>query len=79
MIIENILFRHPMLSVIRFLRNLQQNSWLQLWPVLLADPSEFEFLLPSCHSVILLSTILECGLRSLQNVDHVYIDRRILD
>jgi hypothetical protein len=42
-VIEDAVLRHPMLGVIRLLRIFQQDPRLQLRPVLLADPGEFEF------------------------------------
>lgn len=36
-------FWHPMLRVIRPRRVLDQDAWLQLRPVLLADPGQFQF------------------------------------
>jgi len=44
LIVEDVTIRHPMLRVITFRRVFQQNARLQLGPVLLADPGEFEFL-----------------------------------
>jgi len=70
-IVEDIPTRYAMLGVIRLRRVFQKNAWLQLWPVFLANPGEFELVLHSYRSVILLSTVVECGLRSLQNIDHV--------
>ena len=43
-----IVLRHPMLRVVRLRRILQQDARLQLRPVLLADPGQFEFLF-LCH------------------------------
>ena len=40
-IIENVVIRHPMLSVITLRRVFQQNTRLKLRAVLLADPSKF--------------------------------------
>src|SRR5574337_3598 len=43
-VVEQIAITHPLRRMIRPLRLLQQNSWLQLRPLVLADPGEFEFL-----------------------------------
>ena len=51
----------------------------QLRPVLLADPSEFEFLLCHLYSVVFDSSIIECALRTLQHVHNMHIDDGIFD
>ena len=43
-VVEDVVVRHPVLRVVGLLRIFQQNARLQLRPVLLADPGEFEFL-----------------------------------
>ncbi len=43
-VVEEVPVRDPVRRVIRLLRLLQQNPWLQLRPVLFPDPSEFKFL-----------------------------------
>lgn len=57
-VIEQIVIGDPMSGMIKLLRVCQQNPRLQLRPVFLADPGEFEFgfighvavyLLPTCH------------------------------
>jgi len=42
-VVENVLVGHAMHGVVGFLRVFQQDARLQLGPVLLADPGEFEF------------------------------------
>lgn len=52
-VVEEVPVRDPVRRVIRLLRLLQQNPWLQLRPVLLPDPSEFEFLFFCRHGKFL--------------------------
>lgn len=43
-VIKNIVVGDAMWSVIGFFWLFQQNTWFQLWPVLLANPGQFQFL-----------------------------------
>ena len=44
-VIENVLICHTVFGVIGFLRIFQQYARFKPWPVFLADPGEFQFLL----------------------------------
>ncbi len=43
-IVKDVLVRHPVFGVVRLFRVFEQNARLQLGPLFLADPGEFEFL-----------------------------------
>lgn len=59
-IVEKVSLRNTVLSVIGLRRILQQNAWLQLRPVLLADQGQFE----SCLVILSFSAYVCRGCRS---------------
>ena len=58
-VVEDVVLRHALLRVIALLRVLQQDARLQLRPVLLANPRQFQFLLFVVHYCPTLS-LLDC-------------------